>query len=358
MSALHQISAGYTRGDAIANEARVLKNLFRSWGFESDIFSDTSRVMPELRKEARDIRELSVACRSDDVVLLHLSIGSIVNDVFAQLSCRKAILYHNITPSHFFQGINQEIARHLVWGREQARALAGRAGVVMAVSRYNAEELAAMGYTNVHVLPLLLDTGLWRAPPDKRMLKHLKDGKVNVLFVGRCAPNKKIEDLLAAFHYFQRFVEPRSRFIHVGAYAGLERYHAMLLAKTRALQLKDVLFSGSLKQTELNACYDASHIFLCMSEHEGFCIPLLEAMAHAMPVLAHASAAVPETLDGAGVLFSEKRYDWIAETMGEIMRNDHLHRALVEEQRKRLNRYIARDLAVELRAALAPLLRF
>lgn len=356
MTALHQITAGYTRGDAIANEARVLRGLFRSWGFESDIFSETRRILPELRRDARDVRDLAAACRPDDAALLHLSIGSMVNDAFAALPCRKAILYHNITPAHFFQGVQEEIARHLAWGREQARALAGRAGVVMAVSRYNAEELAGMGHAGIRVLPLLLDPAAWRETPDRRMLRFLADGKVNVLFVGRCAPNKRLEDLLAAFHYFQRFVEPNARLVHAGSYAGLERYHALLLAQAHALQIPEVVFTGSVTQAELNACYAGSHLFLCLSEHEGFCIPLLEAMAHGLPVFAHASAAIPETLDGAGVLFAEKRFDWIAETMGEVLRNDPLRQAIVAEQRRRLDRYLARDLAGELRQALAPLL--
>lgn len=352
MSALHQITAGFTRGDAIANEAMLLRGLFRDWGHSSDIFSETRRIHPELRKEVRDARELSSICRSDDVVLLHLSVGSMVNDLFAALPCRKAIMYHNITPPHFFHGVQEEIARHLVWGREQARALAGKAGVAMAVSKYNADELAAMGHADVRVLPLLLRPDSWRAAPDGRMLRFLDDGRVNVLFVGRCAPNKRIEDVLAAFHYFQKFVEPNSRLVHAGSYSGLERYHGVLLAQAHALQLANVVFTGAITQAELNACYAGSHVFLCMSEHEGFCIPLLEAMDHGLPVLAHAAAAIPETMDGAGVLFAEKRFDWVSETMGEVVRNRALREAIIEGQRGRMQRYMARDLAGELRLML------
>ena len=352
MSAIHQISPGFTRGDAIANEAMVLRDLFRAWGMESDIFSEINCVLPELRRSVRDVRELSAGCRPDDVVLLHLSIGSMVNDVFKSLTCRKAILYHNITPACFFQGVHEETARRLAWGREQAAALAGHVDVVMAASQYNAAELNEMGYQTVQVLPILLDASMWREKPDRRMLELLQDGKVNVLFVGRCAPNKRIEDVLAAFHYFQKFVEPNSRLIHAGSYAGLERYHAMLLAQAHALQVSNVVFTGALTQAELNACYAGSHVFLCMSEHEGFCIPLLEAMDHGLPVLAHAAAAIPETMDGAGVLFAEKRFDWISETMGEIMRNRELREAIIAGQRSRMQRYMARDLAGELRLML------
>ena len=183
----------------------------------------------------------------------------------------------------------------------------------MADSAFNAREIEAMGHPRAGVLPLVLDFKALRSAPDRRVLRQYRDGLVNVLFVGRCAPNKKIEDLLNAFYYFQRYVQPASRFIHVGSFAGLEQYHALLLARARELQLQHVDLVGTVSQAELNAFYDVSRLFLCLSDHEGFCIPLIEAMTHRLPVLAYAAGAVPETLDGAGVLFREKRFDLIAE---------------------------------------------
>jgi glycosyltransferase involved in cell wall biosynthesis len=192
----------------------------------------------------------------------------------------------------------------------------------MADSRFNAEEIAALGHANPQVLPLVLDFSMLRAKPDRRILRQYRDGMVNVLFVGRCAPNKRIEDLLNAFYYFQRYVQPASRLIHVGSYAGMEQYHALLLTRMRELQLKNVELVGSVRQDELNAYYEVSRAFLCLSDHEGFCIPLLEAMTHDVPVVAYAAGAVPETLDGAGVLVREKRYDLIAEVLGRVAEDE------------------------------------
>ncbi|NLG35285.1 MAG: glycosyltransferase family 4 protein [Lentisphaerae bacterium] len=356
MRAIHQLVAGFANGDAISNEVRVMRGLFRSWGYESDIYSEQKRILPELRGEARDLAASRGDFREEDVVLLHLSIGSDVNDVFPGLPGRKAILYHNITPPDYFYGVQDQTAHMLARGREQARALAGSAAVVMADSRFNAEEIAAMGHADPQVLPLVLDFSMLRAKPDRRILRQYRDGMVNLLFVGRCAPNKKIEDLLNAFYYFQRYVQPASRLIHVGSYAGMEQYHALLLTRARELQLKNVELIGTVRQDELNAYYEVSRAFLCLSDHEGFCIPLLEAMTHDLPVVAYAAGAVPETLDGAGVLVREKRFDLIAEVLGRVTEDEPLRGALIQGQRERLARYERQDLAADLRRHLQPLL--
>ncbi len=356
MKAIHQFVAGYSRGDAISNEAIVMRDVFRSWGYESAVFSELKRILPELRNDAHDVAEAAEHVRPDDVVVLHLSIGSVVNDVFRDLPCRKAILYHNITPSEYFRGIQEEIARSLARGREQARRLTGVAEVNLADSAYNAEEFQEMGCSHVDVLPLVLDLAKLRKGVDSRLLKEFDDGKKNVLFVGRCAPNKRMEDILYAFHYYQRYVEPNSRLIIAGSYSGLESYHAYQLTVQRDLNIRDVVFTGSIRQEALNACYRAADLFLCMSEHEGFCIPVIESMVMDVPVLAYASAAVPGTMDGAGVLFSEKRYDLVAEMMGRLVSNSPFRESVLQGQRARIARYESRDLPQELRRHLAPLL--
>jgi L-malate glycosyltransferase len=356
MRALHQFVAGFSQGDAISNEALILRGIFRTWGFQSDIFSEARRILPDLRDEARDVVSYRAECKPEDIVLLHLSVGSEVNAFFADLPCCKAILYHNITPAEYFTGIQDQIAGLLEQGRRQMKALAGKASVVMADSSFNARELQAMGYGDVPVLPLVLDLHRLRAHANRYTLDKYGDDLVNILFVGRCVPNKRLEDCLNAFYYFQKYVEPNSRFIHIGSFAGTEQYHALLLTMARDMRLKNVELVGAMRQDELNAAYRISSLFLCMSEHEGFCIPLMEAMVHDVPVFAYKATAVPETLDGAGILFREKRFDLIAEMMGWLVRDPALRHAVIHGQRERLVRYEKRDLAAELRQHLAPLL--
>lgn len=356
MKAIHQFVAGFTPGDAISNNALALRSVFRSWGCASQIFCEMSHVSPLLLRETQDAARARRLIGKDDIVILHLSIGSDINDVFREIQCRKAILYHNITPPEYFRRIQERIASDLARGREQARALKDTASVVMAVSTFNADELKAMGYTRVNVLPLLLDFNLMHTAPDGRVLRRMQDGKVNILFVGRCVPNKKLEDDLCAFYYFQKFVEPRSRFIHVGSYTGLENYQLLLRSVACELELDNVFFAGSVSRAELNAYYQSAHVFLCLSEHEGFCIPLIESMLHNVPVLAYAAAAVPETLAGAGVLIKEKNWELIAEMMARLTRDLPLRNAVLGRQRSRLAGYKQQRLEQQLRQCLAPLL--
>lgn len=356
MPSIHQLVAGFSRGDAISNEAMVMRSLFRSWGYDSDIYCERRRILPELRAEARELDALESTCQPDDLALLHLSIGSPANETFPRLACRKALLYHNITPPAYFSLIQPSTAAELARGRVQAAALAGAAGVNLADSAFNAGELAAWGYPPAAVFPLFLDFSRLGGAPDRAILRRFGDGRTNILFVGRCAPNKKIEDVVAAFACYQKGINRNSRLILAGSFAGTERYHRLLLSLVRDLRLEEVVFTGSIPQGQLNACYRSAHLFLCMSEHEGFCIPLVEALVHRVPVLAHAAAAVPETLGGAGVLFHEKHPATVAEMMARMVDDGELRRAILARQDARLAEFKARDLAAELRRHLAPVL--
>lgn len=356
MGVIHQLVAGFSRGDAISNEAMVMRRLFREWGHESEIYCERRRILPELRNEARDLDDLSATCRSGDVVFLHLSIGSRANEIFPGLPGKKALLYHNITPPGYFALVQPSTAADLARGRTQAAALAGAATVNLADSAFNAGELSEWGYPPAAVFPLMLDFAKLGGAVDRATLRRFGDGKANILFVGRCAPNKKIEDVIAAFACYQKGVNAHSRLILAGSFAGTERYQRLLLTMVRDLKLDNVVFTGSIPQQQLNACYRSAHVFLCMSEHEGFCIPLVESLVHRVPVLAFAAAAVPETLGGAGVLFRDKHAESIAEMMGRLVGDGALRKAVLARQDERLAAFQARDLAQELRNHLAPLL--
>ncbi len=358
MPAIHQILAGYTHGDAISNEARVFQRIFRDWGYRSQLVCENRRILPELRNEVADIREFAATCSPDDVALLHLSIGSIVNRLFKTLPCRKVILYHNVTPARFFTMVNPQTATTLSQGARDVADLAGVAELVLADSHYNASELTALGYgDDIRVLPLVLDFKQLEGNVDPRVVRRFRDGTTNILFVGRCAPNKRIDDLIETFAHYHKTVNPRSRLIHAGSFSGVERYYYALRDRVRELGLDEAVhFAGAVPQAELNAYYELADCFLCMSEHEGFCIPLIEAMVRRLPIIAFAAAAVPETLDGAGVLFHEKQAAPIAEMIHEVTTNTALRASLLAGQDARLASFRNRDLASELREHLAPIL--
>jgi glycosyltransferase involved in cell wall biosynthesis len=355
-AAIHQFVAGYATRDAISNEARTLRGVFKRWGYDSAIFSESRRILPELRGDTVDVSEARSRCGATDVALLHLSIGSPVNEVFASLPCRKAILYHNVTPPHYFERVNPNTANSLALGLRQVRSLAGAAEVNMADSDFNGSELAALGYRDVRTFPLALDFDSIGTPPDRATMDKFSDGRLNILFVGRGAPNKRLEDLLAALVCLQAGGEPHSRLILAGSFAGTETYYSFLLSEARSAAPDSVHIMGSVSQPVLSALYRSASVFLCMSEHEGFCIPIVESMVHNVPVLAYAAAAVPETMDGAGVLFRNKDFPSIAEMLLRLSRDPVLREAVINGQRERLARYRRRDLEAELRVHLAPLL--
>lgn len=355
-TAIHQIVAGFQRGDAISNNALLIRRILRGWGYASEIFCERNRTAPDQRHDARDLDTLAAACGPRDVAILHLSIGCRANQMFPALPCRKAILYHNVTPAGYFAKLNPSVAAALAEGRRQSAALAGAAELNLADSAFNAGELVEAGYRGVGVLPLMVDLEGAHQEASPAFLDRFGDGLVNILFVGRVVPNKRHDELLRVFHAFQHTVEPRSRLLIVGSYHGAEVYHTLLLGAVHTLELRRVVFTGTVSQAELNACYRTASVFLCMSEHEGFCAPLLEAMHHGLPVLAAASAAVPETLGGAGILFAKRDPGLIAETIGQVVRDTSFRAAVLERQRQRLAAYRSRDFDAELKAALAPLL--
>lgn len=356
MAALHQFTAGFAWHDAISNEANLFRKIFRQWGYTSEIFCDPANTSPDRRGEIKDIHTAAAVIGPDDLVLLHLSIGSVANSIFETLPCRKAILYHNVTPAHYFQFTNPQIAAHLQRGREQVAALAGKAPVNLADSAFNASEMASMGYTGVHVLPIVIDTDLMSTPPTSRLMQRRRDGLLNIIFVGRCTPNKKIEDVLRTFAWLQKNVTPLCRLTQIGSKAGNERYHAMLLAMCKEWQLSNVEFTGSVSQADLHAYYKSADVFLCMSEHEGFCIPLIESMLYDVPIVAMSDAAVPETLDGSGILLTERRFDIAAEAVYRLHQDAALREGVLQGQRERIKRYQCRNLERELRAALESVL--
>lgn len=358
MQKIYQLVAGFRFGDAISNSALKMRDVFQSWGCQSEILAFSSAIAPEMRKTARDVEVASKELTKDDVAVLHLSIGNPINKIFRNLPCRKVIVYHNMTPSKYFRLLDPALAADLDEGRKQICDLAGIADINLAVSAYNASELTEAGYKDVKVLPLPVDLDSFSSTDvDPHTMRELGGGVYNILFVGRCAPNKKIENLVDALYYLTK-IEPNVRFIHVGTQAGAEAYYSLVRARANIYALQNFLPLNGVSQRTLNACYASAHAFLCLSEHEGFCAPLIEAMLHQVPVFALEAAAVPETLGGAGVLFSAPPdYPVIAETIAEVLHNKKLRDEIVAKQNKRLDAFRNRDLAGEMRTLFEPVLR-
>jgi glycosyltransferase involved in cell wall biosynthesis len=265
-------------------------------------------------------------------------------------------IYHNITPAHFFLGFHPHLAGLCYHGRRELASFAPRTELALGDSEYNRRELEGAGFTRTGVLPIVLDFSSYERPPSPVVKRLYGDGRTNLLFVGRIIPNKRIDDLIRVFAVYKRYRDPKSRLLLVGDYRGHEHYYDRLQAMVRDLRLDDVVFTGHVDDDELAACYGVSHLFLCLSEHEGFCVPLQEAMHFSLPVVAYDAGAVRETLRGGGVLLREKRPEEVAELVYQILHEDALRARILATQARAIREVRETDFGALLLDRLAPVL--
>jgi glycosyltransferase involved in cell wall biosynthesis len=215
----------------------------------------------------------------------------------------------------------------------------------MGDSEFNRQDLEALGFPRTAVLPVVPDFSHLDAPPNWLVAHDFDDDWTNVLFVGRIIANKKIEDLIRWFDAYHTTFNPRSRLLLVGAQTQFERYVAALHQLVATLGTPHVHFVGHVSDEELVAFYDVADLFLCASEHEGFCVPLVEAFYKQVPVLAYAATAVPSTMDGAGVLFEERDPLHVARLMDAILSDAALQDRIVAGQTAAVDRLRSKDFA-------------
>ncbi len=351
-SEVHQFLAALAPGDAISNQALAIQGALRAQGYRSEIFAE--KLHPKIA--SRGVPLWKYARSAESASLLHFAIGSAASRLYATLPGRRALVYHNVTPPEWFLGYSRELVALCHEGRRELRALAERSDLALGVSEFNRKDLLAAGYATTGVLPILPDLDAPRRERSRVFETLFDDGRDNLLFVGRLTPNKKIEDLIRVFAAYQRFVRPASRLILAGDHRGQERYFGALLRMVDEMRLDEVVFTGHLEDDDLRACYAAADAFLCLSEHEGFGVPLLEAMAFGLPVIAYDAAAIRETLRGAGVLLVEKRPEVVAELIDLVLRDAALHAAVLETQARALSELRAVDYAALLLDRLRPIL--
>lgn len=353
------------RGDAIGDSARLMRDAFRSWGYEADVWAP--HVDADLEGEGRRYESFAeLRGGPDDVVILHYALPSRLTADLAAWSGRRVLLHHNITPPEFFTRWDPELARLCTLGRAQVGELRGRVHLALADSEYSRRELEALGFERTGVLPIYLDFARYREPPNPVLLRQLRDGRTNLLFVGRVTPNKRPEDLVRLLSFWKRFVSPAVRLVLVGRYPRRETGHGVPLprhyldallafAYEEGLRPEDVIFAGHLEHDELLACYAAADLFVSMSEHEGFGVPLVEAMLMGVPVLARGAAAVPFTLGDAGVTFDGSDLAEVAEIGRALVADAALRARVLAAQARRLEAFAPAAVEATLRRCVESL---
>jgi len=342
-------------GDAIGHEVLGIRRVLRAAGYESNIFVETAD--PRLEKETLDYRELLGNVAPSDLLIHHFSIGSRASRTAYALPGRMALVYHNITPPEYFLGVHKDLVKLCFRGRRELTAYIARCELALGDSEYNRRELETAGFGATGVLPVVPDFSHLDVEPDRVSAAEFDDEWTNILFVGRVIPNKKFEDLIRAFHAYRTRHNPRSRLLLVGSYSGFERYLAMLHALIARLGTPDVLFLGHVSNEELTALYDVADLFLCASEHEGFCVPIIEAFFKGVPVLAYASTAVPSTMDGGGILYESRDPHHVGALMEAMTSDPRIADAVARTQDAALRRLQGRDFGGTLLRYVADTLR-
>ncbi len=340
---IHQLVHTLNPGDAISGEALAIQRLLREACGESEIY--VLHAHDEVRHNTRDWRRFSddvkkqLAAGEPVSIILHYSIGCPLNRLFAELQgVRRIVIYHNLTPAQWFDRCNATVARDLRRGRQELCGLLENVDLVLADSEYNRRELAEFGCHKAFVLPLMLDESKWSLDANSGIVQVLRThGGTNILHVGRMAPNKCIEDVIKAFYFYHHKIQPKSRLWLVGTDVDTEIYSFTLRRMALGLHLSEaVSFCGAVADCELRAFYENSDIYLCMSEHEGFCLPLLEAMYFGLPVIAYNATAVGETLGNGGLLLARKSAAETAELMNILMTDPALKAKFVQRGKQRL----------------------
>ena len=342
------------RGDAIGDSARRVRELLRANGHTSELYALT--MDDDLRGDVRPFADDNAT--RGDVTIFHFALPSPMTEAFARLKGARVLQYHNITPAHFFADYAPGLFRLAALGRRELRSLVGRVDLALGDSAFNRHELEALGFARTGVLPIAVNTErITSAPPRPALENILGDGLMNILFVGRIVPNKKIEDHIRLAEVYKRYVDSYYRFIFVGRYDGVPAYYAQVRALISEFKMLPdrFWFTGPVPNEDLGAFYRWADAYVSLSEHEGFCVPLVEAMAADVPVLAYAAGAVPETLGGAGLLFAPKDLEVAAEMLGMLVYDRRLRARVLEGQRRRLADFSPEQIDARLREVLQSL---
>jgi glycosyltransferase involved in cell wall biosynthesis len=327
------LSPSFTTGDAVSNDALGMYEVLTKQGKEVRIFCEAHGLNAHKVYEVSRIKRFLKS--ADDILIYHYSRGWAPGiSILEQSECRKVIKYHNVTPAHFFEGYSSSDADLCKTGRIELEVVArAKCDLYLSASIFNMNELTALGAegsTSFVVPPFHHIDRLQAVNPDPATLAKYDDGKANILTVGRIAPHKSHFTLLEVFANYYYNYNRDSRLMIVGKGGeGLTPYSRLLHRAVHSLGLKDaVIFSGGVSDEELKAYYVLADVFVTVSEHEGFCVPLVEAMSMKLPIAAFASTAIPETLGDAGLTWPERDPFLIAESINLILRDNSVRAGL------------------------------
>ena len=340
---IFQVLTTLSRGDAVSNDTLAMQKLISGHGAgKSVVYAE--HLDPKFISKTIKPYHVLPRVKKNDIMLYHLSTGTVLNEKIKNLDCRKIVIYHNMTPPDFFVPYSGASAKLCSQGIEEARSLKDTFEAGICDSAFNLEQLRSYGYKcPLKVGPILVPFEDYDKDPDFELLEQMggpADSGAhevkNVLFVGRIVPNKKPEDIMTMLYAYRRMYNEPVRLILAGSTQGMEKYTARLRLYARKLGLDDIIFTGHITFPQILAYYRSADAFVQLSEHEGFCVPLIEAMHFRIPVIAFDSCAMPETLGGTGILLKDKNPAVMGMALHSVLFDTELREAIVKEQDERL----------------------
>ena len=351
LEAAHQFAPTIAYGDAVGNDCFELQRLYWSRGVRADLFA--AEAKPEVRQFVQPWRDLEKLPTDGTSLQVHLSMGNDVLWDVAKLPHRKTVIYHNITPAHYFEGLNDHARRYSEIGREQLAEFAKVSELGIADSGYNRKELVRAGFAQTAVVPIIVDWSAFDVEPDPDVLRELSDERTAILAVGQILPQKAVHKVVAAFARY-RESDPTARLWLVGSHAMSEGYLAQVRAAIHTHGLDGAAtLTGAVPMAALVAYYRGATALVTLSEHEGFCVPLLEAMRSGLPVVASDAGAIPDTLGDAGILLSDTEPDAVAAALERAVHDAALRKDLIARGRRHLAEFTPEVVADALAQALA-----
>lgn len=331
-----QVVSSLNFGDAVGNDALAIKRMLEEEGYVTAIF--TLAIHPKIKAKNVYLMELMPELTEKDIIIYHYAAADELREFFKEIPAKIVLRYHNVTPSIFFHGYDDIAEKVTKEGLTQIKAIKSIVDYGLTVSEYNKQDLIEMGYgCPIAVVPILIPFDDYKQKPSAGVIEKYSDGVTNIVFVGRIVPNKKFEDVIACFATYKERYDTDARLFLVGNYHETDKYYQYLQEYIKEHNIQDVIFPGHIPFDEILAYYKIAHVFLCMSEHEGFCVPLVEAMFFEIPIVAYASTAIPGTLGGSGVLVETKNPEAVAEIIASVRNDKEYREEILKRQKERLH---------------------
>lgn len=349
---IHQLNSCLSFGDAITNHTLEMDQVLQEWGFDTHIFSEIIDGASFSNKAQPDKNYKKYMKCKDDILIFHYSVYCENINLYKNTENIKIFEYHNITPPEYVIGYDDYLWQMCKRGRDELKNLT-KCNLSLGDSEYNRLELVQNGFdeNTSNVLPIFLHYDEYASVErNERLMELFNDDYVNILFVGRIVPNKKIEDLIKTFYIYNK-INPKSRLFLVGA-KFLKKYDTELKDLIDRLKLNNVYFTDRVPLSDLKTYYELADIFLCMSEHEGFCVPLIESMYFKIPIIAYNSTAIPYTLNNTSILVNEKNYIEIAELINIVVEDKNIYNRIIMKQNERLKDFDRTKVKLKLKSII------